>query len=130
MVSGLENRRSSGLEAHYAALIGEAAVAANQGVACNALPEHLHAQHISYELLSFLHSARSLFPSYQQDLISLILAHLLSPVMHTVVCDVNRSIREPVQGCSWGMQASAEIHDNSRQTGTCTLSMSGWTRAT
>lgn len=45
---------------HQAALISEAAVTAHKGIACNALPENLHAQHISYQLLRFLHGHQQL----------------------------------------------------------------------
>lgn len=40
--------------AHQAALVGEAAVASDKRVACYALPEYLHAQDISYQLLCLL----------------------------------------------------------------------------
>ena len=48
---GLQGKMGS----HQAALVCEAAVAAHKRVACYALPENLHAQHISYQLLRFLH---------------------------------------------------------------------------
>ena len=45
---------------HQAALVCEAAVAAHKRIACNALPENLHAQNISYQLLCFLHGHQQL----------------------------------------------------------------------
>ncbi len=44
--------------AHNAALIGEGAVAADQGVPRDGLPKHLHAQHVRHQLLRLLRTAQ------------------------------------------------------------------------